>query len=111
MIRVKSLTFCYDAASEILKGISFEAEGGQLAAILGNNGAGKSTLVKCMNRILVPMGGSVYVNGENALAMRRRFLARRIAYVAQRTVDDLLCLTLSCWGESHIWASTLRRRI
>lgn len=84
MIRVESVDFGYSAARQILRQVSFEAGDGQCVAILGNNGAGKSTLLKCLNRILSPQAGAVYLNGRDVLAMRRGEVARQLAYVAQK---------------------------
>ena len=48
-----------------LDGVDIEIEKGQFVAILGHNGSGKSTLAKHMNAILVPSGGTMWVNGRD----------------------------------------------
>ena len=83
MIEVKNLSFSY-GEREILHGVSFSAENGELVGILGNNGVGKSTLVTCINRINTPGSGTVLLDGENIAQFGRRKLARNIAYVAQK---------------------------
>ncbi|MGI6706665.1 MAG: ABC transporter ATP-binding protein [Clostridia bacterium] len=83
MIHVKELMFSYKRDRTVLKDIHFSAPKGQCTAILGNNGAGKSTLMKCLNRILDPQQGVVYVNGKNTLQMKRNDVAKCMAYVAQ----------------------------
>ena len=83
MIEVKNLSFSY-GEREILHGVSFSAENGELVGILGNNGAGKSTLVTCINRINMPGSGTVLLDGEDIAQFGRRKLARNIAYVAQK---------------------------
>lgn len=85
MIQVQELSFSYRHNQPILKGIDFSVSKGQCTAILGNNGAGKSTLIKCLNRILQPQQGVVYVNGKNTLQLKRNDIARCLAYVAQRS--------------------------
>lgn len=83
MIRTQHLEFAYQPDKKILDDICFQAEAGSCTAILGNNGAGKSTLLKCLNHILVPKSGTVYLNGRDLQPMRRGEIARNIAYVAQ----------------------------
>lgn len=83
MIRVQQLSFAYRHETPILTDIDFSASKGQCTAILGNNGAGKSTLIKCLNRILEPQQGVVYVNGENTRELKRNDVAKCLAYVAQ----------------------------
>jgi iron complex transport system ATP-binding protein len=83
LIHVKDLAFSYNRNRRILRDINFCALKGQCTAILGNNGAGKSTLIKCINRILEPQQGVVYVNGKNTLQLKRNDVAKCLAYVAQ----------------------------
>ena len=67
IIRTDDLHFSYPAAEGVtpvvLDGVSLEIEEGSFVAVLGHNGSGKSTLAKHMNAILLPSGGSVYVDG------------------------------------------------
>ncbi len=56
----------------IYRGISFEAEPGDMVAILGPNGRGKTTLLKAIVGLLKPQEGTIQVTG-------------RIGYVPQRT--------------------------
>ena len=90
MINVQKLAFSYQRSQPILKNIEFCAARGQCTAILGNNGAGKSTFVKCLNRILKPQQGIVYVNGQNIYNLNQNDIAKHMAYVAQRNVRDRL---------------------
>ncbi|NLZ38587.1 MAG: ABC transporter ATP-binding protein [Firmicutes bacterium] len=83
MIQVQELFFSYRNGEPVLQDINFSVAKGQCTAVLGNNGAGKSTLIKCLNRILQPQEGIVYVNGENILQLKRNDVAKSLAYVAQ----------------------------
>ncbi|MDL2232263.1 energy-coupling factor transporter ATPase [Ruminococcaceae bacterium OttesenSCG-928-L11] len=47
----------------VFHNLDFTVERGGFVAILGHNGSGKSTLAKHFNAILLPEGGTVYVNG------------------------------------------------
>ena len=69
IIETKDLRFSYTEAEGVapivLDGVSIAIEEGTFVAILGHNGSGKSTIAKHMNAILLPSGGSVYVDGIN----------------------------------------------
>ncbi len=53
---------------EVLKGISFALEKGQVAAIIGSSGSGKTTLLRCLNFLESPDEGTICVNGKNIFA-------------------------------------------
>lgn len=98
MIKIDSLKFSYKNNAKILDDIKFDVEHGECIAVLGNNGAGKSTMLKCLNRIISPQHGSVYVEGEDVLQLKQGDIAKKIAYVAQKneankfTVFDAILL-------------------
>lgn len=81
-LEVKDLCFSY-GKREVVRNITFTANAGEVTAILGVNGVGKSTLLKCVSRIHRPRSGEILLDGENAVSLSRRELARRVAYVAQ----------------------------
>jgi octopine/nopaline transport system ATP-binding protein len=56
---------------EVLKGISLDAEEGDVISILGASGSGKSTLLRCINLLETPDAGSITVAGET-IEMRER---------------------------------------
>ena len=82
-LNVHGIEFKYTSLPT-LKDVSFGLNGGEFMAILGNNGAGKSTLLKCINRILKPRKGVVYLGEDRVSALTRMQVAQRIGYVAQR---------------------------
>ena len=51
-------------STEVLKGISFSLEKGQVVSVIGSSGSGKTTLLRCLNFLETPDTGSVAVNGE-----------------------------------------------
>ena len=53
---------------QVLKGIDFSVQPGELAFIIGPSGSGKSTLLRCCNRLEEPDGGSVTVDGVDITA-------------------------------------------
>lgn len=68
---------------EVLKGLSFEASGGEILGILGKNGCGKTTLMKCITAHLKPKLGSITIDGDDVSCIPRRQLAKNMAIVAQ----------------------------
>jgi iron complex transport system ATP-binding protein len=89
ILSVNGIQFSYPSRP-VLRGVSFQIERRQILAVLGVNGAGKSTLLKCLNRILRPEEGSVVLNGQDLLQMKRRDVAKRLGYVPQKNGVDSL---------------------
>ena len=80
-ITVDQLRFRY-ASAEVLHGISFEIQPGELTGLVGPNGAGKSTTIKILTGILEPASGRVEVGGFT-LPKDGVELKRRIGYVPE----------------------------
>lgn len=49
---------------EVLKGVSFDVEAGEVVALIGQSGSGKSTALRCINRLETIQGGSIEVCGH-----------------------------------------------
>jgi branched-chain amino acid transport system ATP-binding protein/neutral amino acid transport system ATP-binding protein len=83
-LSVASVVAGYGDADEILKGIDFRVEAGEIVCIIGPNGAGKSTLLKVIAGLLKPKSGSVQLGDADITARRPRDIARAgLAYVPQ----------------------------
>lgn len=50
---------------EVLKGVSLQANAGDVISIIGSSGSGKSTFLRCINFLEKPSEGTIIVNGEN----------------------------------------------
>lgn len=55
----------YFGDNEVLKGIDFTVEDGQVVCVIGPSGSGKSTLLRCVNRLEEPTAGSVLIEGTD----------------------------------------------
>ena len=67
VLEVKNLTKRFGDL-QVLKGVSFSLEKGQVLAIIGSSGGGKSTLLRCLNFLETPDGGEIVVNGKQLLS-------------------------------------------
>lgn len=50
---------------EVLNGINFTVDAGEVVCVLGPSGSGKSTLLRCINRLEEPTAGTILINGED----------------------------------------------
>lgn len=66
-LTVNDLSYTYNRGlpteAAALKGISFEAEKGEILSIVGHTGSGKSTLAMHLNGLIIPQSGEVSVDG------------------------------------------------
>ena len=83
-IRLKDVSFAYDAASEpVLRNVALDIEAGQTVALVGRSGAGKSTLAGLIARFYQPSGGRILLDGKPLADYRLACLRRQIALVTQ----------------------------
>ncbi|WP_435770235.1 amino acid ABC transporter ATP-binding protein [Nocardioides sp. SYSU DS0651] len=53
----------YFGDNEVLKGIDFHVDDGQVVCVVGPSGSGKSTLLRCINLLETPTAGKIFVEG------------------------------------------------
>ncbi len=53
---------------EVLKGIQFRVEKGQVVTLIGPSGSGKSTILRCINLLEQPTSGQVFIEGTDITA-------------------------------------------
>ncbi|USF25411.1 Energy-coupling factor transporter ATP-binding protein EcfA1 [Firmicutes bacterium ASF500] len=92
IIQTNDLRFAYPAVEgatpAVLDGVSLEIEEGSFVAVLGHNGCGKSTLAKHMNAILLPSGGTVYVDSIDTADENRLLDIRRAVGMVFQNPDN-----------------------
>lgn len=82
-LQVEGLSFAFPGRP-VLNGIDFAIEAGEFVAVLGTNGTGKTTLLKCVNRILKPTKGGVWLDALAVDEMKAKTLAQKMGYVEQQ---------------------------
>ena len=63
VLEVKNLKKHF-GSTDVLKGVSFSLEKGQVLAIIGSSGSGKTTLLRCLNFLETPDEGDILVDGQ-----------------------------------------------
>ena len=117
LLRLQGLAKRYPTGDEALRGVDLTVPAGQVMALIGPSGAGKSTLIRCVNRLVEPTRGRVFLAGEEvtglgAAALRRArrrmgMIFQEFALVERLTVmENVLSGRLGYVG---FWASWLRR--
>ena len=103
MIRAEKLVFEYDKRDEegnvigshrAIDGVDIDVPQGSFVAILGHNGSGKSTLAKHMNAILVPTGGTMWVDGRDTKDPNELWNIRQSAGLVFQNPDNQIIGTV-----------------
>jgi ABC-type polar amino acid transport system ATPase subunit len=84
MIRVEDLEKHFGAL-HVLKGVSLEVEKGEVLVIIGPSGSGKSTLLRCINLLIEPDSGRVFLDGTqvNRRDVRPEWVREQVGMVFQ----------------------------
>ena len=89
-ISLEDVRFRFPDGTEAIRGLGFEAQVGEVTALVGPAGAGKTTLAYLLCGYLSPTSGRVLADGEDLAGFTLDSVRRRIAFVFQETAlfDD-----------------------
>lgn len=117
VLTVKNLGKTYKTGDRALNDVSFSVDAGQVVGLIGPSGAGKSTLIRCVNRLVEPTAGKIFLgdteltglSGAGLRTARRRIgmIFQEYALVERLTVmENVLSGRL---GYVPFWRSFSRR--
>ena len=82
-VEFNDVEFSYVPKEKVIKKMSFEAEPGQVIAIVGPTGAGKTTMVNILSRFYDIQGGSILIDDKNIIEYKKDDLRRQLGVVLQ----------------------------
>ncbi|MDA3813044.1 MAG: phosphonate ABC transporter ATP-binding protein [Candidatus Cloacimonetes bacterium] len=87
IIEIKNLHKIYAKGTHAIKGINLDVKEGEFCILLGLSGSGKSTLLRCLNRLIEPTSGEIYIDGEDVIGakgQKLRYIRRKIGMIFQQ---------------------------
>jgi phosphonate transport system ATP-binding protein len=75
-IKLEHLTKVFPDGTRALNDISFEVHPGEFMVIIGLSGSGKSTLMRCINRMIEPTSGKIYIDGVDITTLSHEEMRR-----------------------------------
>ncbi len=73
LLEIKNITKSF-GDTQVLRGIGFNMEKGEVIAVIGSSGSGKTTLLRCINFLEQPDGGTITVNGREIYSAEKKKL-------------------------------------
>ena len=83
ILEMKDVKFSYESGKEILHGVSFKVNKGEMVSVVGRNGAGKSTISKLICGFYKPTAGKILFNGRDLVNDTIKERAEKIGIVMQ----------------------------
>src|SRR5512138_3410607 len=87
MLKIQNITKTYPNGTQALKNVSFDVKDGEFLVVIGLSGSGKSTLLRCINRLIDPTEGKIYLDHIDVTAAspaELRSIRRKIGMVFQQ---------------------------
>jgi ATP-binding cassette subfamily B protein len=82
-VSFENVTFAYDGVRQILRGVSFDVQPGELIGLVGPSGGGKSTVVNLIARFYDVSGGSVRIDGVDVRTLDTGHYRQQLGMVLQ----------------------------
>ena len=87
MLKIEKLYKTYDSNTFALQDVSIVVDPGEFVVVLGKSGSGKSTLLRCINRLVEPTSGKIFIDDKEitgASQSHLRQLRKKIGMVFQQ---------------------------
>lgn len=118
-LEIKSLCKSFDG-NQVLTDVSFQIDGGEFVAVMGQSGCGKSTLLYCVSGMDSPTSGEIIFEGQEMLALSEReieklrlkhmgFIFQKANFLKNLSVADNIVFPAFQLGErsrEEIWKAT-----
>jgi ATP-binding cassette subfamily B protein len=82
-VQFENVTFAYDGVRQVLRGVSFDVQPGELIGLVGTSGGGKSTVVSLVARFYDATGGVVRIDGVDIRALDTGHYREQLGMVLQ----------------------------
>jgi len=124
-VRIEHLTKVYADGTKALTDINLSVKPGEFLVIIGLSGSGKSTLMRCINRLIEPTEGKIFVDDVEITALspeQMRLMRRQIAMIFQQfnlvkrssvltnVLSGRLGYLPSAWALTNYFPRTLREQ-
>ena len=115
-VRFENVTFAYPGRPAVLDAFDLTVAPGEIVAIVGRSGAGKTTILKLVNRLLLPLGGTVFVDerattGWDGIELRRQtgYVFQDVGLFPHMTVAENIGVVprLEAWAAERIHARAM----
>jgi len=84
VIRFENVSKTYGSAgAEVISGVSFLVNQGELVVFIGPSGCGKTTMLRMINRLIRPSSGKIFIDGQDIEGINEVELRKSIGYVIQ----------------------------
>lgn len=111
-VEFRDVHFGYGESKEVLQGVDFHVDAGEIVAILGPTGSGKSTLAHLIPRLYDPDNGRILIDGVDSRDWDRRHLRNQVCIILQepflfnRSLKENVALAVPEADEVSIMSST-----
>ncbi|MCP8323065.1 MAG: ABC transporter ATP-binding protein [Candidatus Methylarchaceae archaeon HK02M2] len=92
-LSIQNLYFKY-STTNVLNRVNLEVYENEVVSIVGPNASGKTTLLRCINKVLEPQIGNVFIDGKAIAKMNVKELAKEISCVPQIPLRSFLLTVL-----------------
>jgi ATP-binding cassette subfamily B protein len=82
-VRFDNVSFGYDGVRQVIRGVSFEIEPGEMIGLVGPSGGGKTTLINLIARFFDVTGGSITIDGVDLRDLDSGYYREQLGMVLQ----------------------------